>query len=71
MAGDLDREVLQRVGLRVLLELAEGAVADEVRLTAAVRLVDWTTGVEWTEKRHVIEVAREAREATRSAEWDQ
>jgi hypothetical protein len=64
-ADDLDREVLRRVGLRVLRELAEGAVSDEHRLHAAIHLVDWASSMEWTEKRHQREVAKEAREAER------
>jgi hypothetical protein len=67
-ADDLDREVLRRVGLRVLRELAEGAVSDETRFKAAANLVEWATSVEWTEKRHEREVAKEAREAAHQAE---
>ncbi len=49
MTGDLERDALKQVGLRVLRELAEGAVSDEIRLNAASNLVEWSTRVEWAE----------------------
>jgi hypothetical protein len=69
-ADDLDREVLKRVGLRVLRELAEGAVSDEHRLHAADNLVSWAESTKWTEKRHELSAAKEAREAANRAERD-
>jgi hypothetical protein len=47
MTGEVEREALKDVGLRVLRELAEGAISDEVRLNAAANLVEWATRVEW------------------------
>jgi hypothetical protein len=49
VTGDPEREALKAAGLRVLRELAEGAVSDEIRLNAASNLLEWATRTEWAE----------------------
>jgi hypothetical protein len=57
-AADLGRDELHALGLRVMRELAEGAVSDEIRLQAAISLVEYAVKVGWHDERVAQEAAK-------------
>lgn len=61
MTADPEREALKATGLRVLRELAEGAVSDEHRLAAALGLIEYAVKTDWHDEREAQQGAANGR----------